>query len=131
VHEAIPRDPFTILVVEDEGIIRMNVADFLQDRGFVVIEAANAAEAVGAMGDSGNGIDLVFSDVRMPGDMDGFALATWLAKHFAHVPVILTSGDTGKENARRAFVGSAFVAKPYQLHTVAQKISDALTCRAA
>src|SRR4051812_37334737 len=97
---------FTVLLVEDEALIRMSLADFLEDRGFEVIETATAAEAIEVLRTSIERIDLVFSDVRMPGEMDGFGLAAWLQVNHQGLPVILTSGDIGQANvARKVFSG--------------------------
>jgi CheY-like chemotaxis protein len=85
----------TILVVDDEVLIRMAVSDFLQECGFKVLEAGTAAEAIEMIQSRQSAIDLVFSDVRMPGDMDGFGLAKWIRTN-AGLPVILASGDAKK-----------------------------------
>ncbi len=81
----------TILLVEDEVLIRMDLSDFLRECGFQVIEAASAAEAIAVI-EADADIDLVFSDVQMPGDVDGFGLATWIRRNRPELPVILTSG---------------------------------------
>lgn len=80
-----------ILVVEDDALLRLAVADFLRDAGYSVIEARSAAEAMSSFEQS-NEVDLVFSDVQMPGDADGLDLARWLGAHHPNVPVLLTSG---------------------------------------
>src|SRR5919198_3220402 len=81
----------TILIVAYEVLIRFDVADYLRTCGYRVIEAGNASEAVAVL-QSGCRIDLVFSDVQLPGSMDGFALARWVRTHQPEVKVILTSG---------------------------------------
>jgi CheY-like chemotaxis protein len=117
----------TILVVEDEVLVRMVLADYLQDCGFKVIEAANADEAMAIATEPTVTIDLVFSDVRMPGSIDGFALATWLREHRRDLPVMLTSGDVGQANiVRNVFPGEVFFHKPYGLENVAAKIAQTL-----
>lgn len=84
--------PFgTVLVVEDEVLIRMDVADYLRDNGFQVVEAANAAEAVAVLS-STTTVDLVFTDVQMPGAMDGLGLARWIRQHRPGLPIVVTSG---------------------------------------
>jgi DNA-binding NtrC family response regulator len=79
------------LIVEDEVLIRLDVADYLRECGYRVIEAGNASEAM-AVHQSGRCIDLVFSDVQLPGSTDGFALSHWVKTHQPEVKVILTSG---------------------------------------
>src|SRR3546814_931318 len=81
----------TVLVVEDEVLIRLMVSDELRDAGFRVVEAANADDAMAYL-QAGEPADLVFSDVRMPGSMDGIALAEKLRSDFPHVRIVLTSG---------------------------------------
>src|SRR5215510_5154846 len=109
--------PSAILVVEDEILIRSAVAEFLRSAGYKVIEAANAAEAV-ALFASGTPIDLVFSDVTMPGVMDGFGLARWVVVHHPGIHVILTSAIS---HARRAGeIGAGYLPKPYRLAEAAR-----------
>ena len=119
-------EPATILVVEDEIIIRMNLADFLADEGYTVLEASNAAEAVGILCNAAQRVDLVLSDVRMPGEMDGLGLASWLQEHHKGLPVILTSGDVGQGNTQMGFAGVRFLGKPYHLRDVAEKITEVM-----
>jgi DNA-binding NtrC family response regulator len=79
----------TILIVEDEVLVRWAIADYLQDCGFKVLSASSAEEAIDALRQYALEIDIVFSDVRMPGPMDGFGLAAWIRKHRPEVAVIL------------------------------------------
>lgn len=80
-----------VLVVDDEVFIRFDVADMLRDDGFEVIEAGDAKQALDAL-NSGARIDLVFSDVHMPGPMNGMGLASHVLENHPGLPVILTSG---------------------------------------
>ena len=92
------RDPAplpSILVVEDEMLIRSVVSMYLRDCGFQVVEAGNADEAVRVL-ESGLAVDLVFSDVNMPGSMNGFGLAEWLHHQRPGLHLILTSGSRQK-----------------------------------
>ncbi len=73
------REAATLLLVEDEVLIRLTVADYLRDCGYHVIEASNAQEALSVL-TSDIDIDIVFSDVQMPGTIDGFGLARWGAR---------------------------------------------------
>jgi CheY-like chemotaxis protein len=88
----------TILIVEDELLIRLALREHLEACGFSVLEAADAAEAMDLM-ECHAEIALVFSDVRMPGDMDGIDLAEWILKHWPGLPVMLTSGELGRIKA--------------------------------
>lgn len=85
--------PSTILVVEDEVLIRFVIADYLRDCGFQVVEAANADEAVKLLETDKIGADIVFSDIQMPGSIDGMGLARWIRTHFPTIKVVLTSGN--------------------------------------
>ncbi len=79
------------MVVEDEVFIRFDVADLLRESGFEVIEAGSAQEAIDAIA-TGARVDLVFSDIQMPGVMNGLGLAVYLRANHPRLPVILTSG---------------------------------------
>ncbi len=87
----------TVLVVEDEIFVREPIAEYLRECGYQVLEAADAREAI-LLIDSVGSVDVVFSDVRMPGDMDGIALAQWLRTHHPEVSVLLTSGYFAARN---------------------------------
>ncbi|HUO88375.1 MAG TPA: response regulator [Rhizomicrobium sp.] len=130
-HDGIARAP-TILVVDDEALIRMAASDFLQECGFRVLEAANAREAVEMIRAYAVVIDLVFSDVIMPGEMDGFGLAAWIGERYPAIPVILCSGDARKAAlAREMLARERFFAKPYDLEAVATTIRWTIDGRAA
>jgi CheY-like chemotaxis protein len=81
----------TILLVEDHAEVRSVAARRLRNLGYAVVEADNAARAIEQLGTRMD-IDLVFSDVVMPGGMSGFDLARWVREHAPTVPVLLTSG---------------------------------------
>jgi DNA-binding response OmpR family regulator len=113
----------TILVVEDEVLIRIALSDYLQECGFKVLEAGNAEDAIEILESSSIQIDLIFSDVVMPGKLDGFGLARWLRTNRPGLPILLTSGDAGKaETARKLCENEPFLAKPYDLKHVVARI---------
>jgi len=109
-----PRWQPTILVVEDDVLIRLALADFLRDNGYQVVEAGSAGEAM-SMVEGSVHVDLVVTDIEMPGDLDGLDLARWLRTHRPEVPVIITSGIhvCAEENV---------VAKPYDFMEVEERI---------
>lgn len=112
----------TVLVVEDEALIRMDIADELAARGFSVLEAANALEAVAVLA-SHPEIEILFTDVDMPGGMDGLALAAAVRDRWPPIKIIVTSG------LRRIEVsdmpeGSRFLGKPYQASDLAEAIHE-------
>ena len=100
-----------ILVVEDEVLIRAFIAEELRLAGFSVIEAGRAEEALTYI-NAGEQVDLVFSDIRMPGSLDGLQLAEILHDKYPDIPVILTSGNAPP---RHVGIVEAFVAKPYDV----------------
>lgn len=98
-----------VLIVEDEIVLRMFIADGLRDEGYEVFEAGNADEALTILG-AGIKIDLLLTDVRMPGTMDGIGLALHSKREAPLRPVIISSGHIAPDDANRA---DAFLRKPY------------------
>jgi CheY-like chemotaxis protein len=80
-----------VLVVEDEQLIRMDTASFLEAAGFAVYEADNAADAIRIL-ELDDEIRLIFTDINMPGSMDGVALAHYVRGRWPPVKIIITSG---------------------------------------
>ena len=115
-----PKGPI-VLVVEDEALIRMAVADALRDEGFVVVEASYPGEAISAV-HGGLRPDVLFTDIRMPGGMDGFALAEALQELLPDLRVYIASGHEG--GVREAKRLQNFIVKPYEPNAVARRISD-------
>jgi CheY-like chemotaxis protein len=112
----------TVLVVEDEIFVREPIAEYLRDCGYQVLEAADAREAMRLI-DSVGSVDVVFSDVRMPGDMDGVGLAQWLRTHHPKVSVLLTSGYFAARNvAGAAMEDVKLIEKPYSQAQVLRRI---------
>jgi CheY-like chemotaxis protein len=115
-----------ILIVEDEVLIRFVIADYLRECGFKVLEAGDAAEAIQII-EAEIELDLVFSDVQMPGEMDGFGLAQWIRAHRPKLPVTLTSGDSKKSaKAKELCENEPFFAKPYDVAKVVAHIRGRL-----
>lgn len=112
--------PPVVLVVEDEPLVRMVAVEYLTSIGYSVLEAGNAEAAIDALMD--HPIDLVFSDVQMPGIMDGNELAEWIEINFPRVPVILTSGKSIDEGHS---VGG-LLRKPYDFDILKSRIGQAL-----
>ncbi|AXV17768.1 hypothetical protein CYG48_18340 (plasmid) [Neorhizobium sp. SOG26] len=81
----------TILVIEDEPLLRMSVTDNLQDAGFHVLEASNADEAL-ALLESHASIGSIFTDIDMPGELDGLMLAWIVRDRWPPIEIIITSG---------------------------------------
>jgi CheY-like chemotaxis protein len=112
-----------ILVVEDEVLIRLVIADYLRECGFKVYEAGSAEEAIVVLESDQAAVDLIFSDIRLPGEMNGFALAQWARTNRPGLPVVLTSGDSKKsEAAKELCENEPFFAKPYDVQLVVTQI---------
>jgi CheY-like chemotaxis protein len=89
-----PLHPLTVLVVDDDLMVREPIADYLREVGYEVLEAGDARCAIDVV-EHAEHVDLVFSDVRMPGELDGVGLARWVRAHYPDLPVLLTSGYDG------------------------------------
>jgi DNA-binding NtrC family response regulator len=117
-----------VLVVDDEAAIRAFLCEYLHENGFYTVAVGSADSAIHLL-DLGLAIDLVFSDVRMPGKRDGYGLALWIAEHRPDLPVILTTGDLGKENAAVRLSHAEVMAKPYELEIAVEKIRQSIERR--
>lgn len=112
----------TVLVVEDEPLIRMDIADQLQDLGFKVLEAANAREAV-LMLTANADIRVMFTDVDMPGWMDGLMLAAAVRDRWPPIKIIVTSGLRNVQLSDMPD-GSRFFGKPYKASDIAKAVRE-------
>jgi CheY-like chemotaxis protein len=122
-----PVPPPTILVVEDEILVRMVIAAYLRDCGFDVVEAGDADEAVRVL-EAGIQVDIVFSDVNMPGSLDGFGLAQWLCRERPGLKIILTSGAAQRaKDASDPCAHAPILAKPYDYAELARQLRALLT----
>lgn len=111
-----------ILVVEDEALIRFATADLLRHDGHLVLEAATADEALALLA-AGVRIDAIFSDVQMPGRLDGIDLARRVAEAHPQIAVVLTSANSPDH---RLSAGNRFVRKPYRDADVVAALRAAL-----
>lgn len=116
----------TVLLVEDELLLRWPAGEYLRDVGYRVIEAANASEAIAVLA-SGTRVDFVFSDVNLAEEMSGHALASWLVSNRPQIPMLLTSADRDELRGVTANATRATVAKPYDLSAVAERIREMLS----
>jgi CheY-like chemotaxis protein len=122
---ALPARAPSILVVEDEVLIRLAVIDHLQDLGFKVLGVGNAAEAIEAL-EANLQIDLVFTDVKMPGVMDGLGLAQWVLARRPGLPVIVASGHIRRSDTGSGLDAAVFYPKPYDVGEIAERILQLL-----
>ena len=109
-----------VLIVEDDFLLRMDAADMIAAAGFEVTEAANADEAIDIL-ESRRDITVIFTDIQMPGSMDGLKLAHAVRGRWPPIKIVATSGlvDVGEKDLPE---GGRFLAKPYQ----AQALADVL-----
>ena len=115
----------SILVVEDDLIVRMTIAEYLRDEGYDVIEAGTADEALAVL-QKGTHVDVVFTDVRMPGSIDGCELARQVRVHWPNLPVILTSGYSEELLTARSVCEDIVVPKPYRPQAIVTTIRAVL-----
>lgn len=113
----------TVLVVDDEPIVRMVLADALEDEGFAVIEASNVLEAVAVLGK--HHIDCLVTDVDMPGPLNGFDLVKFVRSFDACMVVVVTSGGRPPQDGE-LLVSEQFIPKPYQLEAVIESLNMAM-----
>ena len=117
----------TVLIVEDEVLSRLAMAEYLRECGFHVIEAASGVEAQQLVL-AGLKVDLVFSDITMPGGVDGIDLALWLMVQCESTKVILTSGLPDALTKAQSACDQVleFVPKPYNHADVVKRIRELL-----
>lgn len=122
----------TVLLVEDDAKLRRSTVRHLVDLGYRVFEASDAKAAVVVL-EINNAIDLLFSDVVMPGGMDGVDLVEWAVGRRPKPRCLLTSGfaDLGDRKQRIAALGCKLLSKPYRRNELAAAIRDALDCAEA
>lgn len=119
--------PVIILVVEDEALVSMNVCEFLVEQEFTVFAAQDAAEALGLLEQLDGKIDLLFTDVNMPGEQNGFDLARQVARWWPAVRILITSGGMGRDDLPmdlRQY--GPILSKPYGLDALASQMINAI-----
>ena len=102
----------TILVIEDEVLIRLAVCNSLRQFGYRVIEGSTAEEGQRVIR-TGEPIEVLFSDVELGSGMDGLALAKWVRRHFPEVRILLTSGVARMGDQASGLSDGPFFSKPY------------------
>ena len=106
--------PAVVLVVEDEMLLRMRAVDMVEDAGFTPVEAVDADEAIAIL-ESRSDIALLFTDIQMPGSMDGLKLAHAVRERWPPIEIILVSGQLKPANidipANSRFFGKPFEAR--------------------
>jgi len=118
----------TVLVVEDETLIRMMVVESLEDSGLIVIEAVDADEALVLLAQHPE-IALMFTDINMPGRIDGFGLATRAIDARPDLRLVMSSGREHFSEKALPDHGK-FLPKPYRAGEVVALVHRELECRA-
>lgn len=117
----------TVLIVEDEMFVRMIGAEALQEAGYAVIEAGSADEALSIL-ESADDVQVLFTDIRMPGSMDGLRLAEVVHERWPGIRILLTSGDT--HPSREAIPDDGrFIPKPYRFESLSRELTTLLDNR--
>jgi CheY-like chemotaxis protein len=111
-----------VLVVEDEFLVRMNAVSLLEEAGFGVLEAASADEAI-ALLESERDIGIVFTDINMPGSMDGLRLAHAIRNRWPPIELVLTSGLVRVRDDDLPARGR-FLSKPYDPNTLVEVVTS-------
>lgn len=111
----------TVLVVEDEAIIRMSAVSLVEDQGFDVLEASSADEAVGIL-EAHPEIRVVFTDIQMAGSMDGLLIA-YAHRRWPPLQFIVVSGEKSPTLIEMP-EGSRFFSKPYDVPLVSQTLHE-------
>jgi two-component system, response regulator PdtaR len=115
----------SILVVDDEALIRMDVTYILEDAGYSVIEASSADEAI-TMLERFPGIDAVLTDINMPGTMDGLQLSHTIRARWPMIDLVITSGRFVAKAAHMP-AGVHFVPKPYTPYEIVAAFHECTT----
>ena len=111
-----------VLVVEDEMVLRMRAVDIVEDAGFVPLEAVSADEAMTIL-ESRDDISLLFTDIQMPGSMDGLKLAHAVHKRWPHIKIVLVSGQIAVTDEDKPD-DSRFFPKPLEIQQMVHELQE-------
>ena len=111
-----------VLVVEDEMLLRMRAVDIVEDAGFRAVEAVNADEALAIL-ESRSDISLLFSDIQMPGSIDGLKLAHAVYSRWPHIKIILVSGQVKLSELEKP-ANSRFFGKPIDVKQMIVELQE-------
>lgn len=117
-------DPYA-LVVDDDAMIRMHACDIVEEAGFRCLEASTCDEAVEVLEKHDDNITLLFTDVEMPGSMNGFALARHVAKHWPDVEIVVASGRMSPADGDMP-EKATFISKPFSADLVHNHLREKL-----
>jgi DNA-binding response OmpR family regulator len=111
----------TVMVVEPDILVRMIIAEYLRECGYKVIEGVAAADVFIVL-EAGDTIDVVLSEVRLPGNVDGFSMARRLRQSYPKVDVVLTSGVANSADKAGGLCAEGPLEKPYHPQDVLRQI---------
>ena len=120
--------PKVVLVVEDEWLIRESLVEVLAQAGFRVLQAAQGEDALATMQEHGPAIDLLFTDIRMPGRLDGLELARRARALLPGLAILIASGNW-VPTLDDLPAGSLFLAKPYSFRELPGQLRTLLAAR--
>ena len=118
----IPGSRLTVLVVDDEALVRLNAVDIVEAAGFEAVSASNADEAVHVL-ELRDDIRVVFTDVQMPGSMDGLGLIRLIQDRW---PAVTTFATSGRMTITDLPDGVWFFPKPYLPHQIEAALHEAI-----
>jgi CheY-like chemotaxis protein len=116
-------DQILVLVAEDEELVRLVVTEVLRDAGFEVMEAEHAEAALSVLEQHAARVHVLFTDIQMPGPMDGLALAHHTSKNWPRIAMLITSARPHPDRAKFP-EKSRFLAKPYSHSHVVHHIRE-------
>lgn len=108
--------------MNDDVIVRMALAEYLRGCGYRVVEAAHADEALTVLNEPTVRVYVVFSDLRMPGSLDGFGLSRWVRSHCPGVDVILAATEERAADAAGDMCADGLLPKPYEPQALLDRI---------
>jgi DNA-binding NtrC family response regulator len=115
----------TILVVEDEPFVRFNAVEIIEHAGWNALEASNSAEALEVLAEGGDAVDVLFTDINMPGEMSGLDLAESVHRTHPHMELVVTSGKQALPKWSLPDNGT-FLCKPYGVDDLVEVLRSKL-----
>lgn len=113
------------VVVDDDFLVRMDVATTLEDAGFDTLEACDGDKAIALLADVYERVELLFTDVQMPGSRDGLALAREVSRRWPDIGIVVASG-TKRPGPDELPEGATFIGKPFSAETVHEHLCKVL-----
>ena len=117
--------PYAVLVVEDEPILRLHALDIVEEAGFTAIEARNADEAIAIL-ESRSDIALLFTDINMPGSMDGLKLAHAVRNRWPPIKIVVVSGHVQMDESDLPSQ-SRFFGKPFEAEKMITELRNMIS----